>query len=206
MNAHSLYLVRSFNDQRRSLIERKDILARDQASIDSLVSGLDTQKEEAILRTFRGVSRHFSEVFAELVPGGEGKLIMLTTMDVDDALQKEDEDEDGILNLAHTSVVTDTSSVGADGASASGVAVGKSNKSRKSSSASSKQQKQLSVGSFQGVQVKVSFSGSGVDSSQQYEMQQLSGGQKSLVALALIFAIQRYLLVFNYWCIIFCLG
>ncbi len=43
----------------------------------------DAQKDEAILRTFRGVSRHFSEVFAELVPGGAGQLIMRTTMDQD---------------------------------------------------------------------------------------------------------------------------
>lgn len=43
------------------------------------------------------------------------------------------------------------------------------------------------MSSFQGIQIRVSFSGSG----QQYQMQQLSGGQKALVALALIFAIQR---------------
>lgn len=35
--------------------------------------------------------------------------------------------------------------------------------------------------------MRVSFSGAG----QQYQMSQLSGGQKALVALALIFAIQR---------------
>jgi structural maintenance of chromosome 3 (chondroitin sulfate proteoglycan 6) len=45
----------------------------------------------------------------------------------------------------------------------------------------------LAISTFQGVQVSVSFSGAG----QQYQMQQLSGGQKALVALALIFAIQR---------------
>jgi structural maintenance of chromosome 3 (chondroitin sulfate proteoglycan 6) len=45
----------------------------------------------------------------------------------------------------------------------------------------------MNVNSFQGVQVIVSFVASG----QQFEMQQLSGGQKALVALALIFAIQR---------------
>ena len=44
-----------------------------------------------------------------------------------------------------------------------------------------------SISKFQGIQVRVSFSGGG----QQYEMQQLSGGQKALVALAIIFAIQR---------------
>jgi structural maintenance of chromosome 3 (chondroitin sulfate proteoglycan 6) len=43
------------------------------------------------------------------------------------------------------------------------------------------------ISTFQGVQVRVSFSGSG----QQYQMNQLSGGQKALVALAMIFAIQR---------------
>jgi structural maintenance of chromosome 3 (chondroitin sulfate proteoglycan 6) len=46
---------------------------------------------------------------------------------------------------------------------------------------------QLAISTFQGIQVRVSFSGAG----QQYQMQQLSGGQKALVALALIFAIQR---------------
>jgi structural maintenance of chromosome 3 (chondroitin sulfate proteoglycan 6) len=43
------------------------------------------------------------------------------------------------------------------------------------------------LSAFHGVQVRVKFSGSG----QQFDMQQLSGGQKALVALALIFAIQR---------------
>jgi structural maintenance of chromosome 3 (chondroitin sulfate proteoglycan 6) len=42
-------------------------------------------------------------------------------------------------------------------------------------------------GIFLGVQVRVAFTASG----QQVEMNQLSGGQKALVALALIFAIQR---------------
>ena len=59
-----------------SLIERKTTLSRDQASISSLVGGLDAQKDEAILRTFRGVSRHFAEVFAEL---GETCVIFITS-------------------------------------------------------------------------------------------------------------------------------
>jgi len=44
-----------------------------------------------------------------------------------------------------------------------------------------------SLATFLGVQERVSFASSG----QQIEMNQLSGGQKALVALALIFAIQR---------------
>eukprot|EP01035_Chromulina_nebulosa_P017480 gene17480-23032_t len=105
-----------------------------------LITTLDNQKEEAILRTFRGVSHHFSEVFKELVPSGVGKLVMRTTDD--DTIEEEE------LPTFET----------------------KSSFSR-----------------FHGVQVIVQFTTPG----QQFEMQQLSGGQKAIVALALIFSIQR---------------
>ena len=131
----------SFNEQRETLITRKEELAKDSDAINKLVESLDAQREEAILRTFRGVSHHFEEVFAELVPGGKGQLVMRTTADE-------------LLEL--------------DDASRAGVTAS-------------------SISTFQGIQVRVTFTGSG----QQFEMQQLSGGQKALVALALIFAIQR---------------
>jgi len=35
---------------------------RDRVSIKQLIATLDQQKEEAILRTFKGVSLHFQEV------------------------------------------------------------------------------------------------------------------------------------------------
>jgi structural maintenance of chromosome 3 (chondroitin sulfate proteoglycan 6) len=34
------------------------------------------RKDEAIERTFKGVAKNFREVFAELVPGGRGELVM----------------------------------------------------------------------------------------------------------------------------------
>ena len=46
----------------------------------------------------------------------------------------------------------------------------------------------ITVDSFTGVGIRVSFSGRRAE---MREMNQLSGGQKSLVALALIFAIQK---------------
>lgn len=46
---------------------------------------------------------------------------------------------------------------------------------------------ELNADSFTGVMIRVSFTGRG----EMREMNQLSGGQKSLVALALIFAIQK---------------
>ena len=47
---------------------------------------------------------------------------------------------------------------------------------------------ETSVGNYSGVMIKVSFVGQG---GEMREMNQLSGGQKSLVALGLIFAIQK---------------
>lgn len=37
---------------------------------------------KAILRTFRGVSQNFSEVFQELVPSGSGRMIIRTSADM----------------------------------------------------------------------------------------------------------------------------
>jgi structural maintenance of chromosome 3 (chondroitin sulfate proteoglycan 6) len=93
-------------------------------SIHELVELLDRRKDEAIARTFKGVAKHFKEVFQELVPEGKADLLM------------------------------------------------KGGKS---------------VAELTGVKVSVTFPG-GVEPR---SIEQLSGGQKSLVALALIFAIQR---------------
>ena len=45
--------------------------------IRELVSILDQRKDESIERTFKGVARHFREVFSELVQGGHGHLVMM---------------------------------------------------------------------------------------------------------------------------------
>lgn len=156
----------SFNEQRDNLISRRDELEGENESIQLLIESLDRQKDETILSTFSSVSKHFTDVFDELVPGGHGELVMRT--DLDDVAPGDISGGEGLA--------------GAEGSSAS--------KKRKSAGDNrrSGQAPQLSVSTFQGVAVRVSFSGSG----QQYSMQQLSGGQKALVALSLIFAIQRY--------------
>lgn len=45
--------------------------------IRELLDSLEMQKDECIERTFKGVAKHFREVFAELVPGGKGELVMI---------------------------------------------------------------------------------------------------------------------------------
>jgi len=128
-----------FTEQCELLRTRKQELDNGSQAIQQLITQLDNKKNEAILRTFKGVSKHFTNVFKELVPIGNGNLVMR---------RKRDEDQEEGNNPAG----------------------GKND-----------------VEQFTGVGIKVSFTGQG----QQMMMKQLSGGQKSLVALALVFSIQR---------------
>jgi len=128
----------NFSDQRENLIERKKELDTGAVKVKELIESLDKQKDEAINRTFRGVSAHFKDVFQELCPDGSGELIMRTALDEDDEEVNNDNQN-------------------------------------------------MEVSLFRGVSVKVRFSNAG----ENYLMSQLSGGQKALVAMALIFAIQR---------------
>lgn len=132
VNKKALDQYMSFNEQRSTLIDRKEELEKGFTSIKELVDVLDKRKDEAILRTFKGVSHHFTQVFSELVPTGQGRMCIVRN--------ENDEPE-----------------------------------------------QEQTVETFIGIQIKVNFRGEG-DS---YLMQQLSGGQKALVALAFIFAIQR---------------
>lgn len=142
VNKKALDQFSSFSERRKTLLARKEELETGHQEIERLIDELDVQKDEAILRTFKGVSKHFSEVFEELVPSGSARLCMLRD-GMDDG-SSEDEEKKGDADEA-------------------------------------------SVGSFQGVGVEVSFTEAGKSK----RMELLSGGQKAVVALALIFAIQR---------------
>ncbi len=158
VNRKALDQYVSFNEQREGLIARRDELEKDKDCINQLVKSLDQQKEEAILRTFTGVSKNFKDVFAELVPGGEGHLVMTTAMD-----ETVNAEEGKTEDVEHDKDQTE------------------------SSATSSSDVMQQNVNTFTGVQVKVKFA----DGGRTFDMQSLSGGQKALVALAIIFAIQR---------------
>jgi len=127
----------NFSEQREELLVRKQELDRGAEKVQELVDSLDRQKDEAINRTFNGVSMHFKDVWKELVPSGEGRLIMRTAIEDDEQPQT----DGGVPD----------------------------------------------VNMYRGVQVEVKFSSGG----ENYLMSQLSGGQKALVAMGLIFAIQR---------------
>jgi len=144
----------NFSEQRTQLIQRREEIDEGGSKVKELIDSLDRKKDEAINRTFRGVSAHFKDVFKELVPNGAGELIMRTALDevAVDGTDSEDEEEGG---------------------------------SKKKKAAEDLINPDVSL--FRGVGVKVRFS----RSSENFLMSQLSGGQKALVAMALIFAIQR---------------
>ncbi|MEW5315971.1 MAG: hypothetical protein WDW38_007365 [Sanguina aurantia] len=113
-------------------------------SIRQLIAVLDGRKDEAIERTFKGVAMNFRDVFAELVPGGKGELVMVKSHAGQQARLAAEEggEEEGEAG---------------------------------------------EMGKYKEVRVKVRFTGGG----ETVSLKSLSGGQKTLVALALIFAIQR---------------
>lgn len=146
----------NFSEQRESLIKRKEELDKGAEKVKELVESLDRKKDEAINRTFRGVSKHFAEVFKELVPLGAGELIMRTAMDEGDEHETDEEEQS-----------EDDESP------------------KKKSKSLNPENPDVSL--YRGIGIKVRFSAVG----ENFLMSQLSGGQKALVALALIFAIQR---------------
>lgn len=152
----------NFSDSRERLLKRKEELDHGADKVQELIDNLDQKKDEAINRTFRGVSNHFKEVFKELVPSGAGELIMRTAID------EEEEVADTTDNESSEDRVSENSSPANNDKA----------KSRK---------KNPDVSLYRGVSVKVRFSEVG----EIFLMSQLSGGQKALVSLALIFAIQR---------------
>uniref|UniRef100_A0A7S3VMZ6 Structural maintenance of chromosomes protein n=1 Tax=Dunaliella tertiolecta TaxID=3047 RepID=A0A7S3VMZ6_DUNTE len=148
VNRRALDQHASFTAQRTDLAARKQELDVAAHKIQELISTLDARKDEAIERTFKGVAKHFREVFADLVPGGRGELVMQKRHPTTGMAEGEEEGDDIQAGAR-------------DGKGA--------------------------LDKYSGVKVRVAFTRGGETAS----LRQLSGGQKTLVALALIFAIQR---------------
>jgi structural maintenance of chromosome 3 (chondroitin sulfate proteoglycan 6) len=157
----------NFNETRVRLLKRKEELDHGAEKVKDLIDSLDQKKDEAINRTFRGVSKHFKDVFKELVPNGAGELILRTEFENGDAVNDDDDDDAATDKEEETATSEDGSPP------------------RKKKTPSSSNYPDVSL--YRGIGIKVRFSEVG----ENYIMSQLSGGQKALVALGLIFAIQR---------------
>ncbi|KAF2853844.1 structural maintenance of chromosomes protein 3 [Plenodomus tracheiphilus IPT5] len=148
VNKKAFEQYENFTRQRRTLTDRRAELDTSRKSIENLIDVLDQRKDEAIARTFRQVAQAFNEVFQQLVPIGQGRLIIN---------RKSDRDVRG-------------------------------NASDDDSEEETQAKKGSKVAEYTGVSIAVSFNSK---HDEQQKIGQLSGGQKSLCALALIFAIQK---------------
>jgi structural maintenance of chromosome 3 (chondroitin sulfate proteoglycan 6) len=184
-NKKALDQFNSFTEQHDQLTKRKDELDESRRSIENLIETLDQKKDEAIQRTFKGIARHFSEVFKELAPSGKGQLVIRKAADEEEDEEEEEEEEEE--------------------ESGDEAKVEKKTRGKKKVTKGGKKKKEEKKGpgsdtlvGYTGVGIKVSFAktrddGSGGSSSEvaATHLMQLSGGQQAIVALALIFAIQR---------------
>ena len=74
VNKKALDQFISFSEDKEKLMARKDELDRGHKKIQDLMDVLEQRKFEAILFTFKQVSKYFQEVFKKLVPSGHGTL------------------------------------------------------------------------------------------------------------------------------------
>ncbi|MCE3049382.1 Structural maintenance of chromosomes protein 3 [Datura stramonium] len=77
VNKKALDQYVNFTEQREELQRRQAELDAGDEKIKELISVLDMRKDESIERTFKGVAKHFREVFSQLVQGGHGFLVMM---------------------------------------------------------------------------------------------------------------------------------
>ncbi|CAF89403.1 unnamed protein product, partial [Tetraodon nigroviridis] len=158
---------------REKLIKRQDELDRGYKSIMELMNVLELRKYEAIQLTFKQVRSHGIE------KNVKGEQFLLKTRLSVKEFQR---------GLPETGARWQSHLVMKKGDAEGSQSQDEGESGVDSERGSSSQSSVPSVDQFTGVGIRVSFTGK---QGEMREMQQLSGGQKSLVALALIFAIQK---------------
>lgn len=76
VNKRAVEQFHAFSKQRDALVQRHADLAASHASITELIAVLDARKHAALGATCEHVAQHFRTIFAELVPGGRGELVL----------------------------------------------------------------------------------------------------------------------------------
>ncbi|KAI5953278.1 SMC3 [Candida jiufengensis] len=166
INKRAIEQFNQFNKQKDELIKRKMELDESNLSIENLIKLLQKQKKQTIMNSFKTISKSFNEIFEKLVPQGTGNLILIKKKNLSESQQptqtQEDEEEEPEQQQ------TADADINSD---------------------SDSEEDDDTIDNYTGVSISVSFN-SKYD--EQQKIEQLSGGQKSLCAITLIFAIQQY--------------
>lgn len=155
----------NFVEEEQKLLNQRKALYKAEDAIGKLLTGLDEQKETTLLKTFENVNSQFSQVFRELVPDGKAKLVLKKLTASNIFMETEDGDEpQNALDYDQKDPNRQPTAIMTSGAP---VPAGED--------------------VITGVGIKVRF-----PTTRGYiPLETLSGGQKSTVALALMFALQR---------------
>lgn len=174
VNKRSMEQFQNYSNELKQLEERRDHLARDVKSVRNLIAKLDKDKENDVLRTFDKISGAFERIFLRLT-GHKARLNLQSKNDV--LVERDQHSSDDEMEVD----------------SAEGLRSEFENNRSEAPVATQEpllndaiDDEVMASSSFAGIELEVDF-GDGVR-----QIQQLSGGQKTLCALALIFAIQSY--------------
>lgn len=98
----------SFESERDELTLRYDALLAGHKAIEELIQHLDDKKDDAIQRTFKAIAKNFTQVFAELVPGGKASLVIRTAAQRgdDDVSTEQDTDKEEEAEKHVSSAIT----------------------------------------------------------------------------------------------------
>lgn len=164
INQKSLDQYVLFSEEKQKFEDRRDLMQKEKSAIEDLISQLDLQKDDAIMRTFRGIAKKFKQKFVEICPDGDADLV-LRQREVEAEEEDEDEEKDSEDDEQQ-------------------------NQTSRSKSAS---MKKTTTTQFIGIDMRVSFNkkGSKTEYKEGAKIRQLSGGQRTITSLSLIFAIQE---------------
>ena len=76
VNKKALDQFLSFTEEKEKFATRKEQMEREHAAIQRLIQSLDMQKDNAVLLTFKGISKSFTTTFANICPGGTATMVM----------------------------------------------------------------------------------------------------------------------------------
>ncbi|KAJ1613671.1 SMC3'SMC type chromosomal ABC ATPase' [Cryptosporidium canis] len=167
-----------FIQEYTDLSDRHKELNSAMSSIQLLIETLDIQKEKTLLKIFEEINFYFNQVFKELIPNGDAKLFLRLSNDIKNS---GDENCDNISNRVFPNNSDSIKNhrfkaLNKDGDSAlMGIGIRVSfhvGNGLQTNSTSSQQKSSSQAGNY-------------------YSLNQLSGGQKTLVALAFLFALHR---------------